>query len=72
MFSPTSASHNHSTARMRDAVAALSITQRQALYLTVVEDMPATAVARRLDMPCDLVEQIASAARTHLYEAVAA
>lgn len=34
MFSPTSASHNRSTDRLRDAVAALSITQRQALYLT--------------------------------------
>jgi DNA-directed RNA polymerase specialized sigma24 family protein len=72
MFSPTSASHNRSTARMRAAVDSLSITQRQALYLTVVEDLPAATVARRLDMPCDLVEQIATAARTRLYEVVAA
>lgn len=71
MIAPTRASHSRLSARMRDALADLTITQRQALYLTVVDGRPATNVGRHLDLPAELAEQIAVAARTKIYEAVA-
>jgi len=71
MIAPTRASHSRLSARMRVALAALTITQRQALYLSVVDGRPVNNVARYLDLPEEFAEQIAVAARTEIYKAVA-
>jgi DNA-directed RNA polymerase specialized sigma24 family protein len=71
MIAPTRATYPKVNARIRHGFAALTTIQQQALYLTVVERMPVAHAARRLDLPCDTTEQIATAARLKLYQAVA-
>ncbi|MET0522638.1 MAG: hypothetical protein ABW156_11820 [Jiangellaceae bacterium] len=72
MIAPTLASTSQYAQRMRHAFAGLTTIQQQALYLTAVEHMPPSVVARRLDLDVEVAEQIACAARTKVYTAVAA
>ena len=71
MIAATSASHRRISDRMREALATLTVTQRQALFMSVVDGRPASNIAQHMDLPEDLAEQIATAARTKLYEATA-
>lgn len=71
MFTPTSANLPKISDRMRRAVAALTVTQQQAVYLNVVEGWPIGQVAWQLGLSRDAADRIASAARVRIYEAVA-
>ena len=71
MITPTSANLPKISDRMRRAVASLTVTQQQAVYLNVVKGWPIGYVAWQLGMPRDAAERIAGAARARIYEAVA-
>jgi DNA-directed RNA polymerase specialized sigma24 family protein len=71
MICPTPSTHRRISARMSAALDSLSVTQRQALYLSVVEHRSMSAVAHALGLPRDTAERIAAAARTKLYQEVA-
>lgn len=70
MIAPTRASLTRDAARMRAAFNGLTAIQRQALYLTAVEHRPVSYVAHRLELPTEVVDRIACAARAKVYQAV--
>jgi DNA-directed RNA polymerase specialized sigma24 family protein len=71
MIAATSTNHGRISSRMRQGFADLPTIHQQALYLTVVDGLPAQVVASRLDLPGEVVEQVAASARSKLYQAVA-
>lgn len=71
MIAATSTNHSRISSKMRTGLASLTVTQQQALYLTVVERRPVADVARTLGLPYGVANGIAAAARTKLYQAVA-